>query len=333
MWPRGDQRGAVMIWFALFLLLMLGFMALGTDIAKLMVTRTMLQNAADAAALAGASAIDFRTGVIDPDVALPRAQATAQLNKAYVMDPDPVVVAAADVEYPAPNQVKVTTRRTGDDSMIGHFMKAVGLSSIAMTATAIAKAETTTTALCGVVPLGVSPPDSDGAFHIGQTYVLKDAGGSGTNGNYGGVDFPLCDQGECPGGPTSGASKWNCLLEKGYCCELTIGQVVNTEPGVKGGPFKKAIDDRFSADTDRRTGISYSQYSGNGKRVVFVPVTSSLAGTGRTSVTILGFGAFFLRDRAGAGTQSGEFIYAVVPGTGNGGGGSGAVSYSLQLIK
>ena len=57
------------------------------------------------------------------------------------------------------------------------------------------------------------------------------------------MDFSLCDNGECPGGPETGADKWSCLLSKGYCCDLKLGTVLTTEPGVKQGPFKKAIDD------------------------------------------------------------------------------------------
>jgi Flp pilus assembly protein TadG len=327
-----NERGAVMIWFALFILLMLGFIALGTDVAKLMVTRTMLQNAADAAALAGASAINSTTGVIDPDRAVARAQSTASLNKAYELNPEPVTVAVDDVEFPAQNQVKVTVHRTGDQSMVAHFFQVLGMPRMGISATATAKAETTTTAACGVIPLGVSPPDADGLFHTGQVYVLKEGGGSGTNGNYGAIDFPTCDQGECPGGPTTGASKWSCLLANGYCCDIALGQVVSTEPGVKQGPFKKAIQDRFSADTDRRPNITYDQYTGNGQRVVYVPITSSLAGAGRTTATVTGFGAFFLQQVPTSGELSGEFVYAVLPGNGGGGKPPGAIAFSVRLV-
>jgi uncharacterized membrane protein len=61
--PR-NERGVVFLWVALFLTLILGFVALSIDIAKLMTARSQLQNAADAAALAGASAIDPATGAI-----------------------------------------------------------------------------------------------------------------------------------------------------------------------------------------------------------------------------------------------------------------------------
>jgi len=51
--PR-DQRGAILIWVALLLVLLLGFAALAVDVGYLMAARNELQNVADSAALAGA---------------------------------------------------------------------------------------------------------------------------------------------------------------------------------------------------------------------------------------------------------------------------------------
>ena len=49
-----DQKGTVIVLFALTLTVLLGFTALAIDIGDLYVGRNELQNAADAAALAGA---------------------------------------------------------------------------------------------------------------------------------------------------------------------------------------------------------------------------------------------------------------------------------------
>jgi len=56
---------------------LIGFGSLSVDVAKLATTRTQLQNAADAAALAGASALDPATGVIQQATAIARAQTAA----------------------------------------------------------------------------------------------------------------------------------------------------------------------------------------------------------------------------------------------------------------
>src|SRR6185436_17664313 len=129
------DRGVVIVWLALFLLLMLGFIAVGVDLAKLMTAKTQLQNAADASALAGASSIDFATGHIRADSALVRAQALGVANGAFVDGITPVVVDAADVIVDVDsNTVKVTTRRQGDNSVVTYFAKVLNIHSLEMTA-------------------------------------------------------------------------------------------------------------------------------------------------------------------------------------------------------
>lgn len=327
--PAANERGAVLVWFALFLLVILAFTALGTDVAKLMVTHTQLQNAADAAALAGASAVDAHSGAIVPSTAVARARSVAALDKAYVEDPQPVELDPSDVEFLGTDEVRVTVRRTGAQSMITQFMQVIGIPSVGLTASATAKVDTTHTASCGLVPLAVSPPVPDGLFHPGVVYTLKDAGGNGKSGNYGAVDFPPCDKGTCSGGG-HGAATWQCLLGSGYCCDLAVGTTLLTEPGSMAGPFRKGIDDRFFADTDTQEGITYDQYVGNGQRVLFVPITTTLS-SGRASVVVTGFGAFFVRSlpEHTGGDLQGEYVYAVMPGSGDGGNGS---ALSVRLI-
>jgi Flp pilus assembly protein TadG len=333
---KRGQRGAVLIWFALFLLITLGFVALGIDIAKLAATRTQLQNAADAAALAGVSAINPATGTLQQDLAISRAQFTASQNKAFIDVPQSVILAASDVEFPASNEVRVTVRREGANAMVTTFAQVLGLPRLEMTASATAIADTARSVGCGIVPLGVTPePGQD--FQVGCTpgYILKFGSGTGSNGNYGPLDFPTCDDGPCAGRPVTGASTFECLMKNGYCCTISKDQNLSTEPGNMSGPFRKAIYARFSADKDQREGICYSQYRGTGQRVIIVPLTTD-AGPGHTSVTVTGFGAFFIKDRPGSGNDNGlvgEFIYAVVPGGSGDGSGSGAVAYSLRLIQ
>src|SRR5215831_8961281 len=95
------ERGVMIIWLTLFLLVLIGFGSLSVDVAKLAATRTQLQNAADAAALAGASAIDSETGAIIQGTATTRAQGAALSDKAFIADAQPVVLAAPDVTFPA----------------------------------------------------------------------------------------------------------------------------------------------------------------------------------------------------------------------------------------
>jgi hypothetical protein len=67
--------------------------------------------------------------------------------------------------------------------------------------------------------------------------------------------------------------------------------------------------------------------------LIFVPITTSLAGGGRTAVTLISFGAFFIQSKPNGSLLSGEFVYGVLPGSsGVTAPASGAVAYSLRLI-
>lgn len=67
------QRGAVAITFALSLLVLIGFMALVFDLGRTYVVRTELQNAADAAALAGAKDLNQKLAGVTQAIATVKA--------------------------------------------------------------------------------------------------------------------------------------------------------------------------------------------------------------------------------------------------------------------
>lgn len=64
--PGGGQCGAVIVMVALLLVVFVGFAAMAIDIGRLLVVRNELQNAADAAALAGASNLVPQTPPASP---------------------------------------------------------------------------------------------------------------------------------------------------------------------------------------------------------------------------------------------------------------------------
>jgi Flp pilus assembly protein TadG len=333
---RRGERGVVIIWTAFFMVLMLGFVAIGIDVAKVMATRTELQNAADAAALAGASALNLTTGKVRPDSALIRAQETSLRNEAFVDSPKPVTLLPGDVMVdPALNTVQVTVRRTAasDGAMITHIAQVLGIKNVDLSATATAKADLTCSQCEKMVPLGAVPLNGQPNFQVGcaNSYTLKRGGGNSISpGNYQAVDFPECNEGACAGMGSTGANTFRCLLANGYACCISIGQVIQTEPGAMTGPTNQGLKARWDSDTDRRTGICYSDYVGNGSRVVNVPIITPI-GNGRTSVTVTGLAAFFLTNSPpGNGDVKAEFIHDVVPGTG---GGCNSTVYTLRLIQ
>lgn len=330
---RRHERGVVIIWTALFMLVMLGFVAIGIDVAKVMATQSQLQNAADAAALAGASAVNLATGRVRPDSAVMRAQETAARNKAFVGAPTSVTLAGGDIVVDTDlNTVKVTTRRNAanDGAMVTHVAQVLGFTGVDLAASATAKAERTCEQCERLVPLGAVPLPNEQNFTVGQVYDLKLEGGNKISpGNYLAVTFPPCNEGPCAGMSSTGANTFRCLLANGYGCCIKIGQVIPTEPGAMTGPTRQGMQARWDNDTDRRGGITYAQYTGNGSRVVNVPIIT-MPGNGRSDVTVIGLAAFFIRDLTGGADVQGEFVHDVVPGTG---GGCNSTVFTLRLIQ
>jgi hypothetical protein len=88
------ERGAVLVHVALALLVLIAFSALAIDYGALLVSRSQAQNAADAAALAGASSLAFD----DPDDFTRAKESAAAAAKAnLVLGAAPSIVPATDV--------------------------------------------------------------------------------------------------------------------------------------------------------------------------------------------------------------------------------------------
>lgn len=329
------QRGVIIIWLALFLLMIIGFTSLGVDLAKLATTQAQLQTAADAAALAGGTALNSTTGVLDHDLAVSRAQTAGGLNKAYELIPTPVQVAASDVQIDGDTMVTVTTRRVGDTGMVTHFAAVFlgpALHKLDMTATASAAVSRSDMVCCGLIPVAAILP-SQFVVDCSTTYELKlDAGQGGSR--YGFLQFPDCQSGACAGVSSSGAALFRCLLANGYCCCISEGDQLACEHGNMDGPFRAGLQARWAADSDQRTGICYSQYTGNMQRVVQVPLTDPVAGTGNDChYTVRALASFFLveppRNNPNLGIR-GQFIRTITPGHGSSGHGT---SYNVHLVR
>jgi hypothetical protein len=135
--------------------------------------------------------------------------------------------------------------------------------------------------------------------------------------------------------PARGASTFRCLLENGYGCCIGVGQVIDTEPGSMNGPVRQGLQARWDADTDQRANICYTEYTGNGQRVVNVPLISPM-GNGRSDVQVLGFAAFFLKHRPVGGPAQpvvAEFIRSVAPGGSSGTPPQQGTTYTLRLVE
>ena len=96
---RDDQRGTIAIIVSLLSMVLVGFAALAVDGGHLYWTRTQLQGAADAAALAGVVAIPTNTGTLDTteqNTILGQARIYAQKNMSLANNGN--IVATSDVK-------------------------------------------------------------------------------------------------------------------------------------------------------------------------------------------------------------------------------------------
>jgi Flp pilus assembly protein TadG len=328
-----NERGSILIWVALLMIFMLAFVALGIDGAKLMATRTQLQNAADAGALAGASMFDPATGRIVEANAIAEARKVAELNKAFIAGPQPVSNASVQISSDG-QECEVTVIRSGSTAIVTHLAQVVGVRTLDARATATARIARPDSVCEVLVPFGAVPP-APGGFQTGcsNIYALK-LDTQASPGNYQLVDFPECNEGPCAGKNPPGGSTLRCYIANGYPCCIGIGATVEltTEPGKKVGPVRQGLADRFTGDYAKEN-ICYSEYvskGGTGKRVVNVPLVESFKdANGRDLVKVVGFSAFFLRNKADQQVDA-EFLYDMVPGRGQTG--TGTV-YTLSLIK
>lgn len=170
------QRGAVAIYVALLLPVALGFVALSIDIGRALLVRNQLQNAADAAALAGASQLQWNNTATTWANATSKANAAISLNSAdgAILRTGTVTVGYWNVTGtpsgmqsttipPQPNDmpaIKVTISRLAGSNggpLQTYFARLIGTSTIGVSATAVATIAAPGTAKPGALfPIAIS---------------------------------------------------------------------------------------------------------------------------------------------------------------------------------
>lgn len=182
------QRGAIAVMLAVLIFAMIGLLGIVIDLGHLYVRKTELQNAADAAALAGARQMNSRSSGI-------AAAVTASIAMAAVNASDlgrtPVTITDAQVRFgPSPDGpwsdsataqgaassmhfIKVDTTGIAQGTRRTWFMPLINSALASTTATGIAVAGPS---LCEGVPIFICQPAS-GSFTPGQTYFFAEKSG------------------------------------------------------------------------------------------------------------------------------------------------------------
>src|SRR5687767_6017087 len=352
------ERGSILATSAIGMLALLLAVGLGIDISRFYLTKTELQNAADAAALAAVSALDTSPNGITKAV----DRAVASMNKydfknTDVEFPRSNVLFAVNLEGAYVNEAAASSpglaekirfvRVTTDPSAVPvSFAVSVLGTSKNLTATATAGLSVPLNIICNFLPVSVI--DYGTPITAGNTYTFRaSSGGMVAPGNYqilavageGGKDVRI--------GLGAGVDR---------CASPGSVYAVDTKPGVTAGAVRQGLNTRFDEyatsqldpatmppDNNIHEGPDYeyddykkginaetpSHDGVDGRRVVVIPIVKQdQYDSGRNTVRFDRFGNFFLRTKVGGGSGGelvAEYIDDIVIGQGGFDPGAGPV--------
>lgn len=335
---RRGERGSVLAVSAFGMLALLLATGLCIDISHFYLVRSELQNAADAAALAGASALNSDdSGIVKAADYAVQAMNSYEFNKKGVTIPRANVLFSKNLDGPYVSEtiargqardIRFVKVSVPPAAVSTSFAAPILGASRNVAADAQAGMSVPLNNFCDYIPVTVI--DSDGVYLVkGQTYTIRrPPGGAISPGNYQilAIDGP-------------GASDDRDGLGRGVRNCIGAGRYVQTKPGVSAGAVRQGINTRFGEygggldpvnyppDENVREEINYQQYldaqqardanaspaSGTfqapsrgvptrNRRVVLIPIIrESEFNNGRDSVLIDRFAAFFLQTKVDGG--------------------------------
>jgi hypothetical protein len=262
------SKGQIVAVFTIVLPVLLGVMALGVDFALIYLNWSMVQKAADAAALAGASQL---TGVVGSSSSL-QPTVVNYVNGYACMNgvSDPAATyptLCTETSHPGGFSDKIVfTNVTDTQVSVGikrtvpyYFGKLLGLNTADVAAKATAAIEATGSAPGFPIALQCHPAsgkcttaDLFGAsgpnVTFGSKFVLNDANNNmqssgGAPGNWDWVNI----------GQGTGASQLGEALAGGIAGNLTLNQTISTSPGIGKGnsqPAQNGLNKRLSSCTN-----------------------------------------------------------------------------------
>ncbi len=324
---RHGERGSVLAMSALGMLAVLLAVGLGVDVSRFYLAKTELQNAADAAALAGVSALNSSpNGITEATNRAVQAMNNYDFNQQAVSFPRGNVQFAKNLDGPYISEASAQTdpkdirfvKVTTPDSPVGvSFAVSVLGSSKNLKASATAGFSVPINVFCNWIPLSVI--DYDIPMVPGQTYTIRSGPGNKVSpGNYQILAVSGRGGKDVREGLASGVD---------LCAEAGATYDVDTKPGVTAGPVRQGINTRFDSyqggtvnptdhppDTNVKENITYAQYRNGspfqspthtavpGRRIVIIPIVKYAEyDQGRNQVRFNRFGQFFLQSQVGNG--------------------------------
>jgi len=262
--PR-RQGGAVSVLMVIAMAAIAMTAALALDGGHMLLNKTRLQNAVDAAALGGAKTLSQVKGSMNMasttrtaalDTLSRNASAVGNTELATAVAGNPGTFAAVELSssvygpfsYPGPSDAKYVRVSVANYQLNGFFwsfVQSMGSGSLGNKAVAaIATAGPSPTSPCDVAPLMVcgDPGQYDPSagnfwsYHFGDLVVLKTA--AGNTSPIGPGNFQLLDFG------SGGSSVREDLAGGGSVCRA-VGDNVQTSPGNTVGPASQGLNTRF----------------------------------------------------------------------------------------
>ncbi len=250
---RFSQQGSVLVTTVVGMLAIVAVAGLALDTGHMLLNKSRLQNAVDAAALAGAKTLDMSGDAnqarIDAESVFAANAAAGTANRElFNANLQPLVefadvlntgafsaVAGADSQY-----IRVTV---DDFSLASWLIQVIGINSKNVAASAVAGPSPTILNACNIAPMMVCGDASETApghfgYELGAIQKLKtSAGGSSQVGT---GNFQLIRLGNSQGG-----SDIRTAMAGGYEGCVNYGDSVQTEPGNTIGPVVQGFNTRF----------------------------------------------------------------------------------------
>jgi Putative Flp pilus-assembly TadE/G-like len=300
-----NSRGQVAVLYAGIAAVLIGAIALGSDVAVMYVNWQQMQKTADAAAIAGANYLAGYTFTGTPASGCsgePDAAQTAACT--YAVD-NGIAVSDLTLTEPTLTTIQVVAAQSGSETPY-LFAKVLGMGSYAVSATAVASAGGPVgTVKQGLFPVGLqcTSPCNLGSLDPGQSvsFGAKFVGGLAP-GNWQWLN-PT-------GGSGGGDSQLSAAIGSGDSASFSIGDTIQSEPGNKGNskPVGNALSSRLKScqaisDPCTSGGGNPTDIPPNDPCLVVVPAVDFHGCTGNCSLTIEGFAEIYLEPATTTGTS------------------------------
>lgn len=292
-----EEKGSVVVLFALAMVVFLVFFALVADGGNLYAEKRKLQKSADFSALAGVQNLPQR-----PDKAHQAAVYTAEQNN----------LTSSKVSFNSTNTI-ITVE--AEKTVPLFFANTLGFSDPKIQVRSKARIAPLTSRK-GVIPLGVQ---STFPLSFGTRVKLK-VGPADTSSEFGALALS-----------GTGASNYEHDLTYGYSSAISVGQTIPVQTGNIAGPTQKAIQKRMM-DCPYHGAATYLDYPDNCPLVVAVPVYQN---NGSGFVKVVGFASFFLESVGPINEGSpiiGRFLRSVYQGESSDTNADFG-AYSIKLVK